>query len=106
AGAWYPRDREALARRVDALLQEAPPAAPSLTALIAPHAGFDYSGAVAASGFVALRGRTFDRVVLIGPSHHFGFDGGAVPDKAAALRTPLGDVPIDRDAVSALRALP
>jgi AmmeMemoRadiSam system protein B len=104
AGTWYPRDPEKLAGRVDALLAGVgEDAAVPLAALIAPHAGFDYSGAVAASVFARVRGRRFGRIVLIGPSHHFGFPGAAVPDAASALRTPLGDVAIDRDAVFALR---
>jgi len=108
AGSWYPRDREELAGLVDGLLESAAAraAGPSLpvAALIAPHAGFVYSGAVGASAFVRLRGRAFDRVVLLGPSHYFGFHGAAVPDAATAYRTPLGDVPIDLEAVAILRA--
>jgi hypothetical protein len=107
AGSWYPRDREELAGLVDGLLEDAAaraagPASPA-AALIVPHAGFVYSGAVAASAFLGLSGRTFDRVVLLGPSHHFAFPGAAIPDAATACRTPLGDVPIDREAVFALR---
>ena len=107
AGSWYPRNREELAGLVDALVESAVARvqAPmeTVTALIVPHAGFVYSGAVAASAFSRLGGRTFERVVLIGPSHHFGFAGAAIPDAATAYRTPLGDVPIDRQAVLALR---
>jgi AmmeMemoRadiSam system protein B len=103
AGSWYPRDPDQLARRVDALLAvPGERAAAPAVAIIAPHAGFDYSGAVAASAFAELRGRQFDRVILLGPSHHFGFPGAAVPDAATALQTPLGDVPIDRAAIAAL----
>jgi AmmeMemoRadiSam system protein B len=111
AGRWYPKERDALAGLVDRLLSEArtrrtePPV--PVTALIAPHAGFAYSGAVAASAFAPLAGRRFDRVVVIGPSHYFGFSGAAVPDAGtAAYRTPLGDVPLDRDAVAALARAP
>ncbi len=107
SGSWYPRNREELAGLVDGLLESAAAravAAPgSVGALIVPHAGFVYSGAVAASAFVKLRGRAIDRVVLIGPSHYFGFHGAAIPDRATAYRTPLGDVAIDRDAIAALR---
>jgi hypothetical protein len=107
AGSWYPRDREKLAAAVDLLLEAAAArqagAPGAVKALVAPHAGFAYSGAVAASAFFRLRGSAFDRIVLLGPSHYFGFLGAAVPDAATAYRTPLGDVPIDRDAVSALR---
>ena len=106
AGSWYPRDRDELASLVDALIESASARTPAPTGpvagLIVPHAGFVYSGAVAASAFSRLGGRTFDRIVLIGPSHHFGFGGAMVPDEATAYRTPLCDAPIDREAVLAL----
>jgi len=107
AGTWYPKDREELAGLVDGLLDRAAARAVAVpgrvTALVAPHAGLAYSGAVAASAFLKLRGRIFDRIILLGPSHYFNFPGAAITDAATAYRTPLGDVPIDRDAVSALR---
>lgn len=107
AGSWYPRNREELAGVVDALVESAAARARAatspVTALIVPHAGFVYSGAVAASAFARLGGHTFERIVLIGPSHHFAFQGAAIPDTATAYRTPLGDAPIDRGAVAALR---
>ena len=106
SGSWYPRDPEALAGLVDGLLDRASTRAVAfpepVAALIVPHAGFVYSGAVAASAFLKVRGRAFDRIVLLGPSHYFGFHGAAVPDAATAYRTPLGDVPIDLEAVSSL----
>jgi AmmeMemoRadiSam system protein B len=107
AGTWYPRNREELADTVDGLLTAAgarslAPRTP-VTALIAPHAGFAYSGAVAASTFLRISERSFDRVVLLGPSHYFAFRGAAIPDAAGAYRTPLGDMPIDRDAIATLR---
>ena len=107
SGSWYPRDRKELSGLVDGLLERAAErgaeAPGSVGALIVPHAGFVYSGAVAASAFVKLRGRAFDRIVLLGPSHYFGFHGAAIPDAATAYRTPLGDVAIDREAIVALR---
>ncbi len=107
SGSWYPRDREELTGLVDGLLESASKRAEvahgSVGSLIAPHAGFAYSGAVAASAFFRLCGQTVDRVVLVGPSHYFGFFGAAIPDVATAYRTPLGDVPIDREALVALR---
>jgi AmmeMemoRadiSam system protein B len=109
AGSWYPRDRKELSTLVDRLLDSAANRAAhafgSMGALIVPHAGFAYSGAVAASAFVTLCGAAFDRIVLLGPSHYFGFSGAAIPDKATACRTPLGDVPIDRDAIAALHEI-
>jgi AmmeMemoRadiSam system protein B len=106
AGSWYPRGRDELAGTVDALVESAAarsstPAEP-VAALVVPHAGLAYSGAVAASAFSRLAGCSFDRVVLIGPSHHFAFEGAAIPETATAYRTPLGDAPIDHEAVLAL----
>src|SRR5262245_2950111 len=111
AGRWYPANRDELASLVDGLLADAQQRSTSgsmePSALIAPHAGFAYSGAVAASAFARIAGRSFDRIVLIGPSHYFGFSGAAVPEAATAgYHTPLGDVPVDRDAVAALARSP
>jgi AmmeMemoRadiSam system protein B len=107
AGAWYPAGRDELAGAVDRLLDEAGARAPAsgagVVALVAPHAGYAYSGAVAASAFHRIAGMRFDRVVLLGPSHHFGFRGAAVPESAVAQRTPLGDVPFDEAALLSLR---
>ena len=107
AGSWYPGNHEELASVVDTLVESAAARAGAATspvsALIVPHAGFVYSGAVAASAFARLGGHTVERIVLIGPSHHFDFPGAAIPDAATAFRTPLGDAPIDREAVAALR---
>lgn len=68
-------------------------------ALIAPHAGYAYSGPIAASAYSALGGaaHTIERVVLVGPSHYVPFFGVAVP-RAEAFETPLGKVPVDDDA--------
>ena len=72
AGTWYLADREDLARQIEGLLEQAPatpPAVPSsIAAVIAPHAGYVYSGAVAAAGFRHLVGATVERVLLLGPS--------------------------------------
>jgi len=105
AGSWYPRDPDELAALVDRLLEAGgqAPRCLSPTSLIVPHAGFAYSGAVAASAFARLAGRSFDRIVLLGPSHYFAFRGAMIPDAATAYRTPLGPMEIDRDAVAALR---
>jgi AmmeMemoRadiSam system protein B len=98
AGSFYPADRTALASMVDRLLTEAgraaPGGAPVPKALIVPHAGYVYSGPVAASGYVRLgpaAGRV-TRVVLAGPAHRVWFEGVALPD-AERLQTPLGEVP-------------
>ncbi len=107
AGSWYPGTRSSL----DGLLAEmlgriAPaPASGRVLAIVAPHAGYVYSGQVAAAGFARLRGSAPDRVVLIGPSHYAGFRGAAVPD-ADLYRTPLGELPLDRAALDELAGSP
>jgi MEMO1 family protein len=110
AGAFYPREPRALRTVVAECLaqaegvQPAPngedavdPAPTSIPkALIAPHAGYVYSGPIAASAYITLRGAAhrIERVVLIGPSHFVPFRGLAV-SRAEAFETPLGSVPID-----------
>jgi AmmeMemoRadiSam system protein B len=97
AGSWYPDDPVELRALVDGLLARAPEPPPQRpAALIAPHAGLMYSGAVAAAAFASLRTHRFARVVLLGPSHYAAFRGAVVPD-AAGWRTPLGDLPLEAD---------
>ena len=100
AGRWYPAGAQALADAVDALLDGAAEA-PLVPAVIAPHAGYAYSGATAAAAFRRYVGAGIRRWILLGPSHYHGFRGARLPD-AAACSTPLGDVPIDLEAVGAL----
>ena len=106
AGTWYPAEPAALAGEVDTLLARAAvKPTGEVVALIEPHAGFAYSGAVAAHGFGRVRGAGFDRVLLLGPSHYVAFRGATVAP-ARSYRTPLGETPIDVDAVSELGNLP
>lgn len=105
AGRWYPSDAVRLAGEIDALLDRASApddggAAP-IRAVVAPHAGLVYSGAVAASAFAALRGRTVSRVLLIGTSHYESYSGARLP-AATSYRTPLGPIELDREALDAL----
>lgn len=110
AGMFYPAEAAELSRQIAGFLAEAPqPAAdaPVPKALIAPHAGYIYSGPVAAQAYALLapaRGR-ITRVVLMGPSHRVAFRGIATSG-ADAWATPLGNVPIDRDTVARLMSLP
>lgn len=105
AGAFYPLDAGALRRQVGTLLAQA--GEPLMTrsaqpkALIAPHAGYVYSGAVAAHAYRLLEPHraSIRRVVLIGPSHRVAFRGVALPS-ADAFLTPLGAVAVDRDAAA------
>ena len=110
AGTFYPGDARALAAEVDELLGGVAQFEPRLgfpKALIVPHAGYIYSGPVAARAYdeiAAARG-IVRRVVLLGPVHRVPVRGLAVPD-AAAFATPLGTVALDRDALRAVEALP
>ena len=96
AGAFYPGDREALRREVDACLDGAAAAGPAPKALIAPHAGYRYSGPIAASAYARLKPRAqqIRRVVLLGPTHYHPLRGVAVCG-ADSFETPLGRVPVD-----------
>jgi AmmeMemoRadiSam system protein B/AmmeMemoRadiSam system protein A len=111
AGTFYPGNARTLAAEVEDLLGAAGgDTAPRLgfpKALIVPHAGYVYSGPVAARAYDALRaGRGIvRRVVLLGPVHRVPVRGLAVPS-ANAFATPLGAVPIDREALAAVRDLP
>lgn len=109
AGQFYPGRAAELAATVDALLAAAPQAAPADPpfAIIAPHAGYIYSGAVAARVFARLapfRGR-IRRVAILGPAHRVALRGIAL-SSARAFATPLGAMPQDTAALDALRALP
>ncbi|MBW2529425.1 MAG: AmmeMemoRadiSam system protein B, partial [Deltaproteobacteria bacterium] len=96
AGSWYPGGRAELGNAVDGYLQRAAlKAAQPPIALISPHAGYRFSGPVAAHGYRAIQGRSYGRVFLIGPAHRAVFDGVSIPD-AAYYETPLGAVPLDR----------
>jgi AmmeMemoRadiSam system protein B len=102
AGTFYPGDPRALAAAVDGLLRAAGAAeGPAPKAIVVPHAGYAYSGAIAARAFAALgaaAGR-IRRVVLLGPAHRVPLRGMAVP-AAERFATPLGTVPIDHEAAA------
>ncbi|MGD0200556.1 MAG: AmmeMemoRadiSam system protein B [Bryobacteraceae bacterium] len=97
AGSFYPADPKELARMVDDLLSRAPAQAVNepVVALVSPHAGYVYSGAVAAHGYALLKGKKIQRVVVIAPSHVDAFPFAAVYD-GDAYETPLGAIPVDR----------
>ncbi len=94
AGSFYPADPAGLKAHVRRLLDDADTEpADGPCGLIVPHAGYVYSGPVAASAFAVLDEERFDRVVLIGPSHFVWFPGVAAPE-ADTWATPLGEFPI------------
>jgi len=110
AGMFYPGENRELAHVVAQMLGTAAQDAPERAvpkAIIAPHAGYIYSGPIAASVYAMLapaRSR-ITRVVLLGPTHRVAVRGLALPG-CNAFATPLGTVELDRAAVEALRALP
>jgi AmmeMemoRadiSam system protein B/AmmeMemoRadiSam system protein A len=110
AGTFYPGEPGALAAEVRELLDGVEPPGPRVAwpkALIVPHAGYVYSGAVAAHAFDELASARgiVKRVVLLGPVHRVPVRGLAVPSDAA-FATPLGSIAIDREAMGAVRDLP
>jgi AmmeMemoRadiSam system protein B len=100
AGLFYPGDADELGRMVERFLHEAHTDAPAPKAMIVPHAGYVYSGPIAASAYARLRNREHEitRVVLLGPAHRVGFYGVAA-SSADYFETPLGRIPLDREAI-------
>ncbi len=109
ASAFYPGSEGELSQMLDAMLAEALAAdlAEAPKALIAPHAGYIYSGPIAASAFVQLvpLANSIERIVLLGPVHRVPVRGLALPD-ADAFATPMGTVPLDKDAMEDISGLP
>ncbi len=103
AGTFYSASASTLAREVDHMLGQGSdaPLTGDLRGIVTPHAGFVYSGAVAATAIRRLRGRHYDTVILLGPSHYFRFDGVAVHG-SGSFSTPLGTVPVDADCAADL----
>jgi len=98
AGSFYPADPAALTAMMDAMLAQVtlPPINGQILAVVAPHAGYPYSGPVAAYTYAALKGHKYARVVVIAPSHYEAFDFSSVYD-GDGYATPLGTVPVDRE---------
>ena len=106
AGMWYPGSATALRDMVQGFLDQAPTQKlqGGLTALVAPHAGYPYSGAIAAHAYKLLSGKEYETVVVIGPSHHAAFPGVSVYGQGG-YRTPLGLVPLDNEFITELTTL-
>jgi MEMO1 family protein len=108
AGLFYPGDPQQLRAELARLLAKAPMrAAAEVKAVIAPHAGYVYSGTIAAIAFARLRERAKEiaRVVVIGPAHYAALRAIAVPS-ALSFATPLGAIAVDREALEAIADLP
>lgn len=102
AGLFYPADPASLHQDIAHYLDDAKPLPPKRPkAIVSPHAGYIYSGPVAAYGYAAVRpyAREIRRVVLLAPAHRLPFRGLAVPS-AGVFRTPLGNVRIDGEGVA------
>ena len=104
AGTWYEGTSKSLAARVDEYLAQAqlPEIKGDLIGVIAPHAGYKYSGAVAAHAFAALRGLSPDLVVILSPFHSFA-PYPLITTSHQAYATPLGNIEIDKQAMDELQ---
>lgn len=107
AGMFYPADPRQLAYDVQSYLAKARPHTLTPKVLIAPHAGYIYSGEIAASAYALLKNIAprIRRVVLLGPTHRVAVHGLALPD-VEAFDTPLGRIRLDTGAMRALAHLP
>jgi AmmeMemoRadiSam system protein B len=105
AGAWYEADPKALAEKIDEYMARAvlPSLSGEVIAVIAPHAGHQYSGAVAAHAFAALRGLMPDLVVVLSPFHNLSHFPLLVT-KHEAYSTPLGNLEVDRSVLAEVQA--
>jgi len=103
AGTWYPGTASELRKLVEEYLSRIPErdSKGQTVAIISPHAGYIYSGQVAAHSFKAVQGQKFDSVIVIGPSHYVPFRGVATYD-CAGFSTPLGVIPLDSELIAAL----
>ncbi|MER2566982.1 MAG: AmmeMemoRadiSam system protein B [Myxococcaceae bacterium] len=106
AGSFYSADASSLTRTIDTLLTNAT-ANSTARGFIVPHAGLQYSGPIAATAYASIKrlNPLPTRVVLLGPSHHVAFSGLALPG-ADTFETPLGPIPLDAEAMNALKDLP
>ncbi|MBF0260697.1 MAG: AmmeMemoRadiSam system protein B [Magnetococcales bacterium] len=105
AGSWYPGEAAALRGDLEQAFSKLPPpsevAGAPVRALLAPHAGYRFSGATAAAAFRMVAGKSFKRVVVLGPSHQGAFQGLALPE-VTHYQTPLGEIPLDDEALKGL----
>jgi hypothetical protein len=97
AGTWYPGHPATLLSAIDEYFGRVHETVTGdITALVAPHAGLMYSGPVAAHAYRQLEGRPYDVIVLVGPSHHVGFEGVAIVARGV-FETPLGDIDVSAE---------
>jgi AmmeMemoRadiSam system protein B/AmmeMemoRadiSam system protein A len=98
AGSWYPGKKEDLAKLIDSFLGNADNTGlKDIKALIVPHAGYAYSGQVAAHAYKQIVEGEYKKVIILAPSHHVGFRGASIPDYTY-FETPMGKVKVSSDA--------
>ncbi|MBI4534063.1 MAG: AmmeMemoRadiSam system protein B [Candidatus Melainabacteria bacterium] len=121
AGSWYDSDGQKLKRQLEDFLRTPasfvdhesvrlltdsnPLVVPPVLAIVVPHAGYIFSGQAAGHAYKAVQGQNIRRVFLLGPSHHVGFQGIALP-KAITFATPVGDLDVDKDVIGELQEYP
>jgi AmmeMemoRadiSam system protein B/AmmeMemoRadiSam system protein A len=121
AGSWYEADADKLKRQLDNYLERAATSLketpfdrsfqgnaapkPPVLAIVAPHAGYMFSGQTAAFGYQEARLQKPKRIFLLGPSHYVGFEGAMLPAETE-FSTPLGDLQIDTAVIQELKELP
>ena len=98
AGSFYPDNPQELSQMIDTFLNAANPEAAegNIFALISPHAGYGFSGGIAAFGYKLIKGKSYKTVIVIGRSHRYNFNGAAVYPEGK-FRTPLGDIGVDEE---------
>lgn len=109
AGYFYPASTEELSKLLRSLFLHGlgpgklPPAPPAegLLGIVSPHAGYEYSGPVAAHGYYLASGTSVDTVVVLGPNHH-GIGSGVAASESDSWETPLGSVEVDRELASGI----
>ncbi|OQK16578.1 extradiol dioxygenase [Methyloprofundus sedimenti] len=107
AGLFYPDKPDILKSMISDYLHQVAPVNEAPQAIIVPHAGYIYSGEIAASAYARLQSRrnSIKRVVVLGPSHKVSFAGLAL-SHAEAFRTPIGDIPVDTEAIASIIHFP
>ncbi|MCX5801885.1 MAG: AmmeMemoRadiSam system protein B [Candidatus Eisenbacteria bacterium] len=103
AGTFYPGQPTELRQTLEGFLRNVAPAQTSgkVIGIVCPHAGYAYSGQVAAYSYAAVKNNTYDVVCLVGPSHRINVDGAAVYS-SGSFETPLGSVDVDEETARAL----
>ena len=106
AGSWYPRAPSILRRDIENYFDLVPDLEleGEVVGLIAPHAGYTYSGQVAANVYKLIRGKKYDAVIVVGPSHRVAFHGVSIFSKGG-YETPLGIVPVAEELAEKIKIL-